>query len=276
MQTIINDEKGAKVRYKKLHSSTEANKICKNILKDVEKLSKPEKGIMYGKEYVSERKTVQIADPGIKPYKYKSAGSTKTYSWKISPTIKKEKELIEKELGIKFNFCLVNIYTPDAYLGYHSDDEKDMVENSTVGSLSFGAERDFLLKPKSRFSGSPEKRSQASKGSEFKKSGDVTKILLENGSLVTMEGSCQQVYKHSIPKRANVSGIRVNLTFRQMLPNAQSPKVNKKKSAATGKEVKVQAKALTVKELKTECKKRGLKKYSALRKQELINLLEIL
>ena len=259
MQTVISNDSHssgipAVIKYGKIHTKTQADKMVKSILHDLDHLSQAEKGVMYGKPFVSARKTVQIADPGVKNYKYKSAGSSQVYSWDICPTIKKEKTRIEKKLGIKFNFVLVNIYTPDAYLGYHADDEKDMVDNSIIGSSSYGAERDFLVKEK--------------------KTKVVTKILLESGSLVTMEGSCQKLYKHSIPKRKNVSGIRINLTWRQMLMEKQEmlPPV-----ATPGLPLATPGqgwRSCNVKELKLKCKEKGIKKYSKLKKQELIKLLE--
>lgn len=187
------------LKYGNLFTKNKANSYFQDILEEIEDISKNEKGIMYGKTYVSERKTVQIADPDIKMYKYSSAGSTKMYGWNVSPSIKKIKKKLEKKLGIQFNFVLVNIYNPDAYLGYHSDDEKNMITNSVIASVSLGAERPFLVKNK--------------------KTNKVNKILLENGSLCTMEGSFQKQYKHSIPKRKNITGTRINLTFRQMKEN---------------------------------------------------------
>lgn len=261
----------AVVRYEKMHSKKEADKHYKNIITSLDKLSKNDKGIMYGKDYIADRKTVQIADKGIKLYKYASSGSTHVYHWNDKElgeggkSILKIKKDIETKLGAQFNFVLVNIYIPKAYLGYHSDDERDMLLNSIIASFSLGpGERDFLLK--------------------HKKTGKVTKLFLENGSLTTMEGSCQKVYKHAIPKRAHVNGIRVNLTFRQMrllekkvvkVPKTVKPKVVKSKPADLAKSAKsIDLTLLTVKKLKEMAKKAGHTKYSKLKKAELISLIE--
>lgn len=203
MQTIINKSftksTPSVFKYGKLFSKNKADSYFEAILEEIEDLAENNKGIMYGKSYVSELKSVQISNPNIALYNYNSSGSTKVYKWNVSPTIKKIKKKVEKILGVQFNLVLVNIYNPDAHLGYHSDDEHNIISNSVIASVSLGAERPFLLKNK--------------------KTGNVNKILLENGSLCTMEGSFQEKYKHSIPKRKNINGTRINLTFRQMKIN---------------------------------------------------------
>ena len=105
---------------------------------------------------------------------------------------------------------------------------------------------------------------------------------MENGSLTTMEGSCQKVYKHAIPKRAHVNGIRVNLTFRQTrllekkVSKTVNPKVVKSKPAdlADLASKSIDLTLLTVKKLKEMAKKAGHTKYSKLKKAELISLIE--
>ena len=47
----------------------------------------------------------------------------------------------------KFNMALVNWYeNGKSYIGYHSDDEKQLIQNSPVYCFSFGVTRDFKLK----------------------------------------------------------------------------------------------------------------------------------
>jgi hypothetical protein len=43
------------------------------------------------------------------------------------------------------------------------------------------------------------------------------KWLLENGSLVVMQGETQAKWKHQIPKEAKVKDSRISLTFRQLV-----------------------------------------------------------
>jgi alkylated DNA repair dioxygenase AlkB len=84
-------------------------------------------------------------------------------------------------------------------MGWHSDDERTLVEGATIASLSFGAERRFRFK--------------------HKKSGQTTEVLLEDGSLLEMKGETQRCWQHCLPKTTRVSDPRINLTFRQMIEN---------------------------------------------------------
>ena len=109
------------------------------------------------------------------------------------------KEQIENFLEEKFNFVLVNYYHDGSKnIGAHSDDEKDLVENSVIASLSLGATRIFKF--------------------HKKKSKETISMKLEDNSLITMEGQTQKLFKHSVPKQSVniVKKPRINMTFRQM------------------------------------------------------------
>lgn len=105
---------------------------------------------------------------------------------------------LEKEENKENNFewgILVNWYDDgESYIGYHSDDEKDLIKNSNIYCFSLGDERDFCLKSK--------------------ETGKVEKIKLRNNSLVIMCGTCQKSHKHSIPKRAK-GNRRISITIRK-------------------------------------------------------------
>lgn len=67
----------------------------------------------------------------------------------IPKALKDLKFLVESATGETFNFCLVNLYKDGKHsISYHSDDEKFLGPDPTIASLSFGATRDFLMKPK--------------------------------------------------------------------------------------------------------------------------------
>jgi alkylated DNA repair dioxygenase AlkB len=85
-------------------------------------------------------------------------------------------------------------------MGWHSDDEKSLDKGSTIGSLSFGAERKFSLK--------------------HKQTKQATSVLLESGSLLVMSGKTQSNWLHSLPKTKKVTTPRINLTFRTMVQRA--------------------------------------------------------
>ena len=82
-------------------------------------------------------------------------------------------------------------------IGWHSDDEKSLEKNSTIASLSFGAERKFSFK--------------------HKQTEETISLVLEHGSLLIMKEVTQTNWVHSLPKSKIISGARINLTFRTMI-----------------------------------------------------------
>jgi len=152
-----------------------------------------ERVIMFGKEIITKRKVAFFSDPSIS---YRYASKTKIgLPWTSSLlTIKNRVESITKE---SYNACLLNLYhNGEESMGWHSDNEKEIITNSSIASLSLGASRKFSFKNK-----------------ETKES---VSIELANGSLLEMKGSVQTHWWHALVKSKKVTDGRINLTFRQM------------------------------------------------------------
>ena len=108
------------------------------------------------------------------------------------------KEEIEKTVDVKFNSVLMNWYRDgDDYLNWHTDAEKELGINPVIGSVNFGATRDFLIRNNDDNS-------------------VKLKIPLKNGTLLIMQGELQHFWQHSVPKRAKIKELRFNLTFREI------------------------------------------------------------
>jgi hypothetical protein len=77
-------------------------------------------------------------------------------------------------------------------------DERELRPRPVIASLSFGAERRFRLRHRTR--------------------ADVETfdLTLGHGSLLVMKGDTQQHWKHSLPKTTRCLDERVNLTFRRV------------------------------------------------------------
>lgn len=80
-----------------------------------------------------------------------------------------------------YNGCLQNWYLPEHKIGLHSDDETAMKKGYPVFSLSWGGPRRFLFR---------------ARGNRR----DMQELLLEDGDLLVMGGTCQQTHKHEVPK----------------------------------------------------------------------------
>lgn len=149
---------------------------------------------LFGKEITTNRKTAWY---GSQSFEY-------TYSNKTKIAIPWNKELIdlktiiEKQCQEEFNSCLLNLYhNGNEGMAWHSDDEKTILPNSTIASLSIGAERRFLFK--------------------HKHTQQKIELNLQNGSLLLMKENTQNYWWHSLPKSAKIKSPRINLTFRKMI-----------------------------------------------------------
>jgi len=83
-------------------------------------------------------------------------------------------------------------------MGWHSDNERVYGSAPTIASVSFGRQRDFVL------------RNNADHSIKYS-------AALGHGDLLVMRGSVQQFWQHQIPKRASLDGEVINLTFRRTL-----------------------------------------------------------
>jgi alkylated DNA repair dioxygenase AlkB len=112
-------------------------------------------------------------------------------------------------MGLEFNAVLINAYRDGRdSMGWHSDDEPELGLDPVLASISLGAERLFRWRQK-RPGTSPD-------------SGKSHGMKLQHGSLLLLDGQFQQEYQHSVPKTRSATGLRINLTFRQVLPGRQA------------------------------------------------------
>lgn len=155
---------------------------------------KNDEALIFGKHIVTKRKVAWFGD---KEYSYIYSGTTrKSLLW--TKELLELKKLIESQLNLKFNSCLLNLYpTGNEGMAWHSDDEKSLGKDTVIASLTFGAERYFAFK--------------------HKKTQEKVKLLLENGSLLVMKGVTQTYWLHRLPPTVNVKSPRINLTFRTVI-----------------------------------------------------------
>lgn len=150
--------------------------------------------LLYGKTIESPRLVCAFGDDGLH-YRYAGVDRT-TYPWPAG--LRAARDRIAALCGHAFNYALVNWYrSGDDYIGWHSDKVSDLAPGSTIASLSLGAARPFQLRERA--------------------GGETREVVLADGSLLLMRGTCQQFYKHSLPRRRGVLGVRYNVTFRQVL-----------------------------------------------------------
>ena len=149
---------------------------------------------IFGKKYITARKVAWYAENEI-PYQY--SGQIKT-PFPYTPTLIKIKNQVEKITGNTYNACLLNFYhSGNEGMGWHSDNERSIVPQSSIASLSLGAQRRFDFK--------------------HRLTQEKISLILNAGSLVNMRGTTQEFWLHALPKSKKIVEPRINLTFRRMV-----------------------------------------------------------
>lgn len=146
---------------------------------------------VFGKVYKQPRLTALYAN-NTKAYSY---SNIIMYPTPFTPELLIIKKNIEQISNENFTTCLLNLYRDGQDSnGWHADNEKELGIEPVIASVSFGAERWFHFKHKTK--------------------GLKQKVLLQNGSLLLMKGKTQENWLHQLPKSKKVIKPRINLTFR--------------------------------------------------------------
>ncbi len=155
---------------------------------------------LYGRRVPVPRLVAWCGDAGIN-YRYSGADHP-CDGW--LPELAALRRQLSDATGLACNFVLINRYRHGAeYMGWHSDDERGLA--STVASISLGACRRFLFRPKSAAAMASSARTGPA-GSRR-----PSQVLeLAHGSLLMLDGSV----RHSLPATRKPVGERINLTFR--------------------------------------------------------------
>ena len=176
----------------KIFSTAEADHYLANLLQTID--WKNDESFIYGKLITTKRKVAWYAD---NHFEYKYSGIIK----KAMPFTKELlaiKKIVETTTGEVFNSCLLNLYhNGEEGMGWHSDAEKELKKNGAIASISFGAQRKFLLR--------------------HKQTKETVEVPLENGSLLLMKDVTQTHWVHRLPTTKKVFTPRINLTFRTVV-----------------------------------------------------------
>lgn len=155
-----------------------------------------------GRRVTSPRLSAWYGDPGA-GYAY-SGISLDPRPW--LPVILELKSMVEAASAETFNSVLLNLYRDGAdHMGWHSDDEPELGQRPIIASVSLGAPRRFRLRHRHRRDLEP------------------VNVELEHGSLLIMRGETQHFWRHQIPRSRRPLGLRINLTFRRVLPGSIAP-----------------------------------------------------
>jgi len=132
-----------------------------------------------------------FADNGLR---YRYAGQSHLGSGWL-PKLVQLKRAVETASGAGFNSLLLNLYRDGQdFIGFHSDALPELGENPVVATVSFGAERAFVL--------------------QHDQTQELLTYRLGHGSLLVMAGTSQHHWLHGVPRTEEPAGVRISLTFR--------------------------------------------------------------
>src|SRR5437879_9348860 len=189
------DKDGSVSYYRNVLIHNEANRYFNLLLQNI--VWENDEAVIFGKHIVAKRKVAWYGDYGDSDYLYTYSNTTKqALAW--TKELSDLKQIVEELTETKFNSCLLNLYhNGNEGIAWHSDDEKSLGKNSTIASLSFGAERKFSFK--------------------HKQTKQTISLVLEHGSLLIMKDATQTNWLHSLPKSKKITRPRINLTFRTIV-----------------------------------------------------------
>lgn len=142
------------------------------------------------------RREYYANDVGV-PYVYGRGAGVREYLPKAwHPVMRDIQAKLEAHLGCRLEVCFLNGYENQKdHLGWHADDSPEMDDNRPIAIVSLGVAREIWFCPQGDTK-------------------DVTKHLLEPGSLCVMRAGMQDTHFHRIPKAGFDCGERISLTFR--------------------------------------------------------------
>ncbi|GGP80132.1 alpha-ketoglutarate-dependent dioxygenase AlkB family protein [Shewanella ulleungensis] len=151
---------------------------------------------VYGKQHLIPRTQAWFGDVGC-DYHY-SKLHINALPW--PRVLSRLRQKLLSDYQIQSNSVLVNRYA-DGHdcMGWHSDDEPEIVTRSAIASVTLGACRDFVVR--------------------HKETQTKVNFALESGDLLIMHPGMQQHWQHALPKRLKVTEPRINFTFRHVIPH---------------------------------------------------------
>ena len=148
---------------------------------------------MFGQTFVAPRLSCAIADEGC-IYRYRGS---QTESVRFTSRLNRVRGKLKNQLMVPFNYVLATQYrNGNDYVGWHADDERDLVPGQTIANVSLGEAREFRIKSRD---GSFDER-----------------VTTDHGSLLLMHGDLLRTTKHSLLRTRRSIGPRVVLSFREV------------------------------------------------------------
>lgn len=136
-----------------------------------------------------------------RPYTYGSGIGQRTYEPQPpDPVIDEVREAIAAHTGHVLEGCFLNRYDGGLdSLNWHADDDSGIDHSKPIAVVTLGTARSIQFK-------------------SIEKGSHPQTLLLDPGSLLLMHAGMQSTHRHRIPKEPSVTGTRISMTFRGLVP----------------------------------------------------------
>ncbi len=141
------------------------------------------------------QRTVRMWDRTVPEPRLTAGWSTEVAGDDVPASLREVASALSDRYGVAFDRIWVNLYRDGRdSVAWHGDRNQHTHTNPLVATVSLGARRRFLLRPR----------------------GGRTALELRpgHGDLVVMGGACQHEWEHSVPKEAGAVGPRMSITLR--------------------------------------------------------------
>lgn len=194
------------------HDMIDLEGLIKDVIDEIQpRLIKNPKIVMYGKVCYQKRSLCFYSDEST-GYKYskQTAKSNGLQNTKMNQLLK----IVNEKMGVEYNGILINHYKDGCdVIGAHSDDA-DVIDNTDISTLSYGATRNFRIRTK----------------------GDkkiVKNVNTEHCGIIRMFGNFQKEFTHEIPQQKKIKNERYSFSFRLHHVEVKKPKVETNKNMRT-------------------------------------------
>jgi alkylated DNA repair dioxygenase AlkB len=127
----------------------------------------------------------------------------------VPPILREMCRLLSERYAVGFDSVWVNLYRDGQdSVAWHGDRNRHVMAAPMVATVSLGARRRFLLRPRGSSKIAHELRPGA-------------------GDLVVMGGACQQEWEHTVPKTAQPVGPRMSVTIRHSQPSYREERLDR-------------------------------------------------
>jgi alkylated DNA repair dioxygenase AlkB len=147
-----------------------------------------------------QQRTVHMYDRKLLEPRLTAGWSTDAEDASTPAVLREMAELLSTRYAVDFDRIWVNLYRDGAdSVAWHGDRNRLVMTRPLVATVSLGARRRFLLRPRGT-------------------SRAAHRLEPGHGDLVVMGGQCQAEWEHTVPKTAKRVGARMSVTIRHSLP----------------------------------------------------------